>query len=121
MYSDRLLLPWFERLSADAGGFELFDAHTHVGLHDPSGFNATIQELVAALELIDSRALVFPLREPSGYDKANGRVVEWAEGSEGRLAALARIDPDDDPARKAQHWVERGAVGVKLHTSSEGF
>jgi len=90
-------------------------------LHDPGGFNATIQELVAALELIDSRALVFPLREPNGYDKSNARVVDWAEGSNGRLNALARIDPDDDPAAKAQYWIERGAVGLKLHTSSEGF
>jgi uncharacterized protein len=103
------------------GELDLFDAHTHVGLHDPSGFNATVQELVSGLELIDSRALVFPLHEPSGYDKANERVVEWSEQSEGRLAALARIDAGDDPARKAQHWIERGAVGLKLHTSSDGF
>jgi hypothetical protein len=104
MYCDHLLLPWFERLREDVPGLELFDAHTHVGLHDPSGFNATVQELVAALELVDSRALVFPLREPSGYDKANARVVDWAAESAGRLAALAprvrtegRVAPPSPP------------------------
>ena len=121
MYCDRLLLPWWERLTEHVGKLDLFDAHTHVGLHDPSGFNATVQELVAALELIESRALVFPLREPSGYDKANARVVEWCEESDGRLAALARIEPHEHPAQKAQDWIERGAVGLKLHTSSDGF
>ncbi|MGW4213515.1 hypothetical protein ACWEIJ_36400 [Lentzea sp. NPDC004789] len=35
MYADDLVRPWWDALGVEV---PLFDVHTHVGTHDPSGF-----------------------------------------------------------------------------------
>ena len=34
---DAILRPWWDRLVADFGDLELYDAHTHIGADDPDG------------------------------------------------------------------------------------
>jgi hypothetical protein len=121
MYADDLLTPWFERLRGEAGEPAIFDCHTHVGVCDPSGFSATLGELIESLELVDGRAAVFPLKEPSGYREANLRLVEAAADSGGRLVAFARLDPADAPLERAREALESGARGLKLHPDGEEF
>src|ERR687887_542778 len=64
---EAILRPFYERLSEDAGGIELFDAHTHIGANDPDGFRQTPAELIAALDGAGARGVVFPMHEPDGY------------------------------------------------------
>ena len=47
---DAILRPWWDRLRADLGDPELFDAHTHIGDSDPDGARQTPEQLLAALE-----------------------------------------------------------------------
>src|SRR5688572_21772238 len=99
MYADDLLMPWLDCLLDDLPDVRIFDAHTHVGEHDPSGFSSTMDELIGSLELIDARAAVFPLKEPHGYGKANLLCAETAAGSGGRLTAFARVTPQKTPMK----------------------
>lgn len=66
IYSERDLIPWVEVLHEDVPGLDVFDAHVHIGTDDPAGFEADAGEVVRALDLVRSRALVFPLKEPDG-------------------------------------------------------
>ena len=91
---DGVLRPHFEALMAAAGRPALFDAHTHIGRNDPDGYKQEPEELLAALAAVDARGLVFPMHEPDGYPEANDRVVAVAKASDGRLAALCRVDPN---------------------------
>ncbi len=34
---DALLRPYWDSIQASYGPFDLFDAHTHIGQHDPTG------------------------------------------------------------------------------------
>jgi uncharacterized protein len=104
-------------------GVRWFDAHTHIGHHDPDGYEADPHELLDALDRAGQHAaLVFPMHEPHGYRAANDRALEAAARSGGRLQALARVDPNDpgavDEARRA---LAAGARGIKLHPRSDGF
>src|SRR3954470_20491481 len=54
MYADDLVWPWWDALRAEG---PLFDVHTHVGTHDPSGFSATVGQLKAALSSVDAGAM----------------------------------------------------------------
>lgn len=90
MYSDELLLPWFHRLAGRVPGLRLFDAHTHLGDHDPDGSRLALPDLLDALRLADAQAVTFPLMEPGGYREANTAVIAAAAGSEGRLVAFCR-------------------------------
>jgi uncharacterized protein len=72
MYADHLLKPWLDVLRDEVPDGELFDCHTHVGEHDPSGFSATLEQLDASVEIAGARAAVFPLKEPGGYREAKG-------------------------------------------------
>jgi uncharacterized protein len=121
VYSQTELIPWARALDADVPGIRLHDAHTHLGLHDPAGLLATADELVAALEEVDSRALVFPLAEPDGYREPNDRMLSLADEHPDRLRALCRLDPADGALQEAQRCLEAGAVGLKLHPRGEGF
>src|SRR4051812_3228591 len=112
MYAQAELMPWVEAFRRDVPGLDLYDAHTHVGLHDPASLLATDDELLESLNHADSRALVFPLKEPDGYEAANDRVLGLAGD---RLRALCRIDPAENPLGEARRCVDKGAVGVKLH------
>lgn len=100
-----------------------FDAHTHVGHHDPDGYEADPHELVEALDVAgQQRALVFPMHEPDGYRDANDWVLRAAAESEGRLMALARIDPTAPGALdEARRCLDAGARGFKLHPRSDDF
>ena len=122
MYSDDLIRPWFDRLAADLGPLELFDAHTHTGANDPDGMHGTDRELLAALDLAGgARAAVFTMHEPDGYPRANDRVLAEARASGGRLVPFCRLDPGDDPVREAERCLDAGARGIKLHPRAEGF
>lgn len=115
MYADELLKPWLDVLRPEVPGLELFDCHTHVGQNDPSGFSATPQQLLDSLELADSRAAVFPLKEPAGYQHANARASELAAQNPDKPVAFGRIDPADRPLELAREALAAGARGIKLH------
>jgi uncharacterized protein len=120
VYSDELLLPWHRRVAALAPGLSLFDAHTHLGA-DPDGSRLAVEDLIAALELTDARAVAFPFMDPHGYRKANSAVIAAAAASNGRVTAFCRVDPRDDPAAELERCFAEGARGVKLHPRAEGF
>jgi uncharacterized protein len=121
MYADHLLRPWLGTMLAEHPGVRIFDAHTHVGENDPSGFSATITELEDSLVACDGRAAVFPLSEPGGYREANLRCASAAQASNGRLVAFARVTPEDRPSELLEAALEAGAKGLKLHPSSDEF
>src|SRR4051794_9291983 len=119
---DEVMRPWFERLDADLGGVELFDAHTHVGRNDPDGFKQTPAELLEGLDAAaGAKALVFPMHEPDGYRDANDEVIAAAQNSGGRLECLCRVDPADQAVAEATRALDAGARGIKLHPRAEGF
>ena len=121
MYADHLLRPWLDAMVTEHRGVRIFDAHTHMGENDPSGFSATVAELDDSLLTCDGRAVVFPLAEPGGYEKANLRCASAAEASDGRLVAFARVTPADRPRQLLESALEAGARGLKLHPSSDEF
>ncbi|HWI71718.1 MAG TPA: amidohydrolase family protein [Baekduia sp.] len=104
-------------------GVDWFDAHTHIGHHDPDGFEADPEELVAALDVAgQERALLFAMQEPDGYRGANDWVLQSCAESGGRLVALGRIDPNaPDALAEAHRVLEAGARGFKLHPRSDAF
>jgi predicted TIM-barrel fold metal-dependent hydrolase len=118
---DSGLVPWFELLRAEVGELEALDAHTHIGSNDPDGYKCTRQQLVASLERIDARAFVFPMHEPSGYPEANEMVIAEAAATDGRLFPFCRLDPHGNAIAEAEHALERGARGIKLHPRAEQF
>jgi len=121
--SDRLLLPWFDRLRADLPGLDLLDVHTHIGANDPDGFKQSAAELLERLLAAGARAVVFPMHEPGGYREANDHVVAAAASSGGRLTAFCRVDPRTGPAAAAEaaRALDAGARGIKLHPRAEAF
>jgi len=104
-------------------GVPWFDAHTHIGHHDPDGFEADPEELVAALDVAgQQRALVFAMQEPDGYREPNDWVLRSCAESGGRLVPLARIDPNAPGAmEEARRCLAAGARGFKLHPRSDAF
>lgn len=121
MYADELLKPWLDALTSALPPMPLVDAHTHVGQHDPSGFAVELEQLTSSLELIDGRAVVFPLSEPEGYRQANLTCADAAASSDGRLTAFVRLTPDEDPDELFEQGLAAGAGGVKLHPASDEF
>jgi len=121
MYSQPNLMPWVHKLREEVEQLELYDTHVHLGLRDPAGFETTEEEVVEALAEVNSRALVFPLKEPGGYRDANTRMLDLSAQHPGRLRALVRLDPGDDPLGEAERCLDAGAVGLKLHPRGEGF
>ena len=121
MYADHLVQPWLDRLLDELPAPSIFDAHTHIGEHDPSGFTARLSELLESLEAIDARAAVFPLAEPEeGYRKANRACAEAAERHPDRLTAIIRLTPEE-PRAVVEEGLAAGARGMKLHLTSDGF
>ena len=118
---DTLLRPYFDRLAADVGGLDLYDAHTHVGANDPDGFSQTPEQLLAALGGAGARGVVFPMQEPGGYPPANDMVIAESEASNGRLFPFCRLDPSTQPLAEARRALDAGARGIKLHPRAESF
>ncbi|MCW3002423.1 MAG: amidohydrolase family protein [Conexibacter sp.] len=112
-----------EALAWLGDGVLWFDAHTHVGHHDPDGYEADPEELIAALDLAgQQKALVFAMQEPDGYRAPNDWVLRACAESGGRLVGLARIDPNDPGAMdEARRCLGAGARGFKLHPRSDAF
>src|SRR3954471_4712920 len=100
-----------------------FDAHTHMGQHDPDGMTATAQEILAGLDAAGQRrALLFAMHEPDGYTAANDAVLAACAASGGRLLPLARVAPNAEGAlAEAQRCLAAGARGFKLHPRSDAF
>ena len=121
MVSDDGILPWFSRMRAEIPALLPLDVHTHIGSNDPDGYRCSREELVAALERIDARAVVFPLQEPGGYPGPNDMVIRAAEESGGRLFPFCRLDPHDAPLADAERALAAGAKGIKLHPRAERF
>jgi predicted TIM-barrel fold metal-dependent hydrolase len=121
--ADDLLAPWFDRLRADLPGLALLDVHTHLGRNDPDGFTQEPAELMARLDAAGADAITFPMHEPAGYRAANDEVLAAVEAADGRLAAFCRVDPKlgDAAVAEAARAIEAGARGIKLHPRAEGF
>jgi hypothetical protein len=119
--SDDGILPWYRRMHAEMPELAPLDVHTHIGSHDPDGYRCSREELVAALERIDARAIVFPMQEPEGYPGPNDMVIRAAEESGGRLIPFCRLDPHDSPLAEAERALAAGAKGIKLHPRAERF
>jgi hypothetical protein len=118
-----LVRPWFEIVSSEVPGIELFDAHTHIGQNDPDGMKQTAEELLGALRLANARgAFVFPMHEPDGYPPANDFVIGEARGSDGLLVPFCRINPHtDDAVAETTRCLDAGAKGIKFHPRAEQF
>jgi hypothetical protein len=121
VFPDAGILPWLERLREEVPGVSTLDAHTHIGSNDPDGYRCSGEELVAALERIDGRAIVFPLHEPDGYRAANDALIAEAAVSDGRLYPFCRVNPHDEPIAEAERALDAGARGIKLHPRAEQF
>jgi predicted TIM-barrel fold metal-dependent hydrolase len=117
---DQALVDWYAR-ERDALRAEVIDAHTHVGEHDPDTMRCSPAELIAHLEQAGARAVVFPLREPGGYERPNDDAIAAAAASGGRLVAFGRVDPARAPAHEARRTLDAGARGLKLHPRGEQF
>jgi hypothetical protein len=116
-----LVTQWLEPLLVELPALDWFDAHTHIGFNDPDGARCTAEELLALLNPLAARAVVFPMQEPDGYGEANDQVLSEAAVSEGRLVPFCRLDPHRDPVAEATRCVDRGARGIKLHPRAEAF
>jgi hypothetical protein len=121
VYADDLLAPWYEHTMGLLPPVTLFDAHTHIGVDDPDGFKCTAEELLATLAPTHSRAVVFAMHEPAGYQAANDRVIAAALESDGVLVPFCRVDPREDPVAEVRRCIDAGARGVKLHPRAEEF
>ncbi len=122
MYADELLRPWYRRLVDDLpSDLRVVDAHTHTGRNDPDGYRCSAEQLLAALDEVGGRAVVFSLHEPHGYPPANDRVLAEADASAGRLTPFCRLDPHSRPHAEAERCLAAGARGIKLHPRAEGF
>ena len=61
------------------------------------------------------------MHEPDGYPAANDRVIAEAEAWDGRLVPFCRVDPNAEAVAEAERCLERGARGIKLHPRAERF
>lgn len=117
-----LLAPHLELVHREVPGLELFDAHTHLGEHDPDGMRQSPEELLEALSRARARgAFVFPMHEPDGYPPANDMVIEAAGSSGGLLVPFCRVNPHEGALAEARRALEAGARGIKLHPRAEQF
>jgi hypothetical protein len=124
VYADDFLRPWHDALIEWLPPIEPFDAHTHTGSNDPDGFRCSVEELLAGLGEIGSRAAVFTMHEPDGYPRANDRILEEAAASDGVLVPFCRLDPrvgGAAAAAEAERCLDAGARGIKLHPRAEQF
>jgi predicted TIM-barrel fold metal-dependent hydrolase len=121
VYADELLQPWLDRILERIRDVDLFDCHNHIGERDPSGFTASVDELVGSLALSRGRSVVMPAAEPDGYAEPNKACTSAAESSRGLLTAFTRLTPDEHPVDMLAEALESGARGIKLHGASDEF
>jgi predicted TIM-barrel fold metal-dependent hydrolase len=121
VYADEQLTPFWEQTRDLLPGVSIFDAHTHIGVDDPDGFQCTADDLLAALAPTGSRAVVFPMHEPGGYPPANDAVIASALQSDDVLTAFCRVDPKAEAAAEVRRCLQIGACGIKLHPRAEQF
>jgi hypothetical protein len=119
--ADALVEPWFSCLKDRLADLRIFDCHTHLGCADPDGSCFDVDELLGALEVVDGRAVVFPLAEPGSYRAANNRTLAAARAAGGRLVPFCRVDPRDGALQEVQRAAGLGAAGIKLHPRAEQF
>jgi hypothetical protein len=116
------LSPFTEIVLEQVPDVELFDAHTHLGEHDPDGMRQRPDELLRGLRAARARgAFVFPMHEPDGYPPANDMVMAAAAESDGLLIPFCRVNPHDEAVSEAERCLDRGARGIKLHPRAEQF
>jgi hypothetical protein len=118
--ADELVAPWFRCLHERLPRLRLFDCHTHLGA-DPDNSRQSPDELAAALDVIDGRAVTFAFSQPDGYRSANDRVLSAARESGGRLVPFCRASPNDEGRTEVERAVAKGAAGIKLHPRAERF
>jgi uncharacterized protein len=122
MDTETLIAPWLQVIRDQVPGIDLFDAHTHLGEHDPDGMRQSPEELLHGLHAADARGcFVFPMHEPDGYTPANDFVIDVASGSDGLFVPFCRVKPGDGPLVEAERALARGAKGIKLHPRAEQF
>ena len=115
------LRPWLDRIVRDTGPLDLYDAHTHIGANDPDGYKQTADELLAALDAVRARAVVFAMHEPDGYRAANDATLAAAAAQPGKLVAFCRVSPHPGALAEARRALDAGARGIKLHPRAEQF
>ena len=117
-----VLEPWMQIIREQVPDLELFDAHTHLGEHDPDGRRQSPDELLAMLRMADARGcFVFPMHELDGYTPANDMVIAEAAQADGMFVPFCRVNPHDHAVREAERALAAGAQGIKLHPRAEEF
>jgi uncharacterized protein len=120
--ADDVVAPWLQVIRDQVPGFELFDAHTHLGENDPDGMRQSPAELLDGLRNAGARGcFVFPMHEPDGYTQANDFVIETAIDSDGLLVPFCRVKPGERALGEAERALAQGARGIKLHPRAEQF
>ena len=98
MYSDELLLPLYRRLAGRLPGLRLFDAHTHLGDHDPDGSHLALPpasdqwRLLSCVERMTMAEIEGALARALGGGDALGERIALSDDAEApwRLPASAR-------------------------------
>jgi len=117
-----VLQPWAEIIREQVPGLELFDAHTHLGEHDPDGMHQSPEELLAMLRVANARGcFVFPMHELDGYEPANEMVLAAAQEAGELFVPFCRVNPHDHAVAEAERALAAGARGIKLHPRAEEF
>jgi predicted TIM-barrel fold metal-dependent hydrolase len=120
-----LLAFWDDELRKELpDGADIFDAHVHLG-RDIDGMSGDFDELLRIMDAYGvSRGFMFCLDEPDrhpGFRAPNGRTLEAARRSGGRLIPFARLDLGESPVEEATRSLDLGARGIKLHPRAQRF
>ena len=104
---------------------EIFDAHLHLG-QDIDGTSGQYEELERIMDKYGiSHAFMFCMDEPDrepAFRAPNGRTLEFARRSGGRLIPFVRLDlTAAGPIDEAIRCFDLGARGIKLHPRAQKF
>jgi predicted TIM-barrel fold metal-dependent hydrolase len=104
---------------------EIFDAHLHLG-QDIDGTSGQYEELERIMDKYGiSHAFMFCMDEPDrepAFRAPNGRTLEFARRSGGRLIPFVRLDlTAAGPIDEAIRCFDLGARGIKLHPRAQRF
>lgn len=104
-------------------GVALWDVHAHLG-EDADGVSLQPEALLAGMNAYGvARAFVFPFKAASArdYTRLNDQVIEQCAGSDGALIPFCRSEPSKRFGVELERALERGARGIKLHPTGDGF